>query len=101
MAQRPRSSATEEGASHDGSLAGMFSGLQIAAGVGPLGTSLGNDGKIPRSTSDPSYVHVYYANRSLNPRLPPPSASASRPLQWTGGSSLPREASAFQAEQVK
>ena len=41
---------------------------------------------VPASTSDPDYIAYYYANRTLNPRLPPPTApqSITRPLQWAG-----------------
>jgi len=54
-------------------LAGMFSDLLLRDSV-------------PLSTSDPDYVTYYYANRTLNPRLPPPTTSQNitRPLQWNG-----------------
>ena len=32
--------------------------------------------KGPMSSADPAYVEFYYANRALNPRLPPPTAQA-------------------------
>ena len=54
-------------------LAGMLSDMMLRDSV-------------PASTSDPDYIAYYYANRTLNPRLPPPTASQSinRPLQWAG-----------------
>jgi len=54
-------------------LAGMFSDLLLRDSV-------------PLSTSDPDYVTYYYANRTLNPRLPPPTTSQNitRPMQWNG-----------------
>jgi hypothetical protein len=53
------------------------------------------------SLSDPDYIRYYYANRNINPRLPPPVlSSGQRGLLWNAGKSLDVSAALFSADQV-
>mmetsp|Transcript_21372 Transcript_21372/g.46751 ORF Transcript_21372/g.46751 Transcript_21372/m.46751 type:complete len:1134 (+) Transcript_21372:1-3402(+) len=56
-----------------------------------------NDNKLREQLADPEYVKFYYANKNINPRLPPPIVGREQRFQWGDNKGISSEGLADQA----